>query len=146
MSTNKTPQYQLHSWTPADSFVRTEFNENFTKLDAALAALSGRFQGIGRIAVGAYTGNGPARVDNSQFVPLPFTPKAVLVERSNGLRSDGMDSTYYGGISVQGHPLNNAFQPGITLQGDGFTAYNYAADDTPTNNDIHVTYHYIAFE
>ena len=47
MSTNKTPNYQLHSWTPDDEFHVSEINENFTKLDAAVkeeaqAAATGR--------------------------------------------------------------------------------------------------------
>ena len=36
MSTNKTPNYDLHSWVPQDDFHMTEINENFTKLDTAL--------------------------------------------------------------------------------------------------------------
>lgn len=47
MSTNKTPNYDLHSWVPQDDFHMTEINENFTKLDTALkteatAAAQGR--------------------------------------------------------------------------------------------------------
>lgn len=36
MSTNKTPNYDLHSWVPQDDFHMTEINENFAKLDTAL--------------------------------------------------------------------------------------------------------------
>ena len=36
MSTNKTPNYDLHSWVPQDDFHMTEINENYTKLDTAL--------------------------------------------------------------------------------------------------------------
>ena len=39
MSTNKTPNYELHSWVPQDDFHLTEINENFTGLDSELAAL-----------------------------------------------------------------------------------------------------------
>ena len=47
MSTNKTPNYDLHSWVPQDDFHMTEINENFAKLDTALkteatAAAQGR--------------------------------------------------------------------------------------------------------
>ena len=38
MSTKKTQNYQLHQWEATDDFLRTEFNENFTKLDEAVAA------------------------------------------------------------------------------------------------------------
>lgn len=39
MSTNKTPNYELHSWVPQDDFHLSEINENFTGLDSELAAL-----------------------------------------------------------------------------------------------------------
>lgn len=38
MSTNKTPNYKLHSWVGGDDFRFHEINENFTKLDAAVKA------------------------------------------------------------------------------------------------------------
>lgn len=40
MSTNKTQNYNLHSWVPEDDFLRSEFNDNFTSLDTALKTLS----------------------------------------------------------------------------------------------------------
>ena len=36
MSTNKTQNYGLHAWEAEDDFLRTEFNENFEKLDTEL--------------------------------------------------------------------------------------------------------------
>lgn len=39
MSTNKTQNYQLHSWVPEDDFLHSEFNDNFTSLDAVLKSL-----------------------------------------------------------------------------------------------------------
>ena len=36
MGTNKTEHYGLHQWVPEDDFLRTDFNENFEKLDLAL--------------------------------------------------------------------------------------------------------------
>ena len=36
MGTNKTEHYGLHQWVPEDDFLRTDFNENFEKLDSAL--------------------------------------------------------------------------------------------------------------
>ena len=37
-----TANYQLHQWEPADFFLRTDFNADFAKLDAALAGKAGR--------------------------------------------------------------------------------------------------------
>ena len=36
MSTNKTQNYQLHSWVKEDTFLMSEMNENFTTLDGKL--------------------------------------------------------------------------------------------------------------
>ena len=36
MGSNKTEHYGLHQWVPEDDFLRTDFNENFEKLDSAL--------------------------------------------------------------------------------------------------------------
>ena len=33
MSTNKTPNLNLHAWEPTDAFSREEFNDNFDKID-----------------------------------------------------------------------------------------------------------------
>lgn len=38
MATNHTENYQLNLWEPEDAFLRTEFNENTEKIDAALKA------------------------------------------------------------------------------------------------------------
>ncbi len=38
MATNHTENYALNLWEPTDTFLRTEFNENTQKLDAALKA------------------------------------------------------------------------------------------------------------
>ena len=42
MSTHKTPNYKLHKWESQDDFLRTEFNENFAKIDAEIGRASCR--------------------------------------------------------------------------------------------------------
>lgn len=76
MSTYKTPQYQLHRWEPGDSFVREEFNENFTKLDAALVALRDTPGDLvaGRVYVAF----------DSVTVYLGFAPSMVMYVSGNG--------------------------------------------------------------
>ena len=34
-----TANYQLHQWEPQDNFLRTDFNQDFAKIDAALASI-----------------------------------------------------------------------------------------------------------
>lgn len=40
MSTNKTPNLNLHSWVATDYVLRTEFNENFTAIDDAIGRMT----------------------------------------------------------------------------------------------------------
>ena len=65
MSTNKTTNYNLHSWLPEDDFLRTEMNENFTKLDKALKEL---------LICGSYTGDGA----KTRTISLGFTPRSSM--------------------------------------------------------------------
>ena len=39
---NYTANYGLHQWEPGDSFLRTDFNGDFAKIDGALGTLKGR--------------------------------------------------------------------------------------------------------
>ena len=42
MATNHTTHYQLNQWEAADQVLRTDFNQDNQKIDAALAGLDGR--------------------------------------------------------------------------------------------------------
>ncbi|MFR1615945.1 MAG: hypothetical protein ACLSUM_00770 [Dysosmobacter welbionis] len=52
---NYTQHYHLHQWEPEDSFLRTDFNGDFQRLDEALAGLDGRKP---ELRLGRYTGDG----------------------------------------------------------------------------------------
>lgn len=65
MSTNKTPNLNLHSWVETDPVLMREFNENFNALDAAAT----------RMVSGSYVGDGTT----SKTLYFPFTPQFVLV-------------------------------------------------------------------
>ncbi len=95
---NYTPNYQLHQWEPEDPFLRTDFNEDFQKIDAALKA-----SGDCHFVYGSYVGTGtfgasaPCTLDFSGI--LPEAPKMLLVRRVIGtynylLVLRGMESTY----------------------------------------------------
>ena len=116
MSSHKTTNLQLHRWDAADSFLRTEFNENFTSIDTALAAEISRAKSVAgnkastasllnlrsdlnaKIVVGAYTGDGTV----DRIISLGFTPQALILCRRDG----AMYTSYacFGGIAFQGHP------------------------------------------
>ena len=89
MSTNKTEHLHLHAWTPEDLLRRTEFNENFQKLDTAIHSLQTGLTAAGncRIAYGSYTGTGksggsyPNRLDFAET--LGKAPAFLYVSREN---------------------------------------------------------------
>ena len=89
-----TENFGLHQWVPEDDFLRTDFNTDFQKIDAAikgvetgadtalaLKADAGTTQTAlaakAEIAVGAYTGDGT----ESRTITLGFQPKALLLFR-----------------------------------------------------------------
>ena len=63
---NYPEHYQLHQWESEDSFLRTDFNADFAKIDGALAACR-------HTVKGSYTGNG-----SYLQVELGFRPAAGL--------------------------------------------------------------------
>ncbi len=64
----QTANYGLHQWEPEDSFLRTDFNEDFQKIDTALGEKA-------EVAIGSYTGNGAS----SRTIPLGGQPKVVCL-------------------------------------------------------------------
>ena len=107
MSTNKTPNYQLHAWAPEDEYLRTELNANFTKLDTALKAevtaragavntLNTALAGKAAIVTGSYTGDG----GDTRTIQLGFTPRMVFVMAASGDIREG--SYTYGGMALNG--------------------------------------------
>ena len=112
MASNYTENYGLCQWEPGDNFVRTEFNQDNARIDAALKdledtkaeqaalsslsatvsgkasqssvnSLSGEIALKCRVKAGTYTGNGAA----SQTISAGFSLKAVLVEQADGRRA-----------------------------------------------------------
>lgn len=84
MSTNRTQNYQLHTWGMEDEERLAEINENFAKLDEAAQMVAGQYSGTG--------------TDN-RLINLGFTPRAVLlIDQSAGM-TNGYN--WYGGLAVQ---------------------------------------------
>ena len=60
--------------------------------------------------------------EDSQFISLGFTPKAVLVVSENGGMQDDFD--YQGGLALPDHPcLYNSDHPIVTVETNGFRVY-----------------------
>ena len=102
---NYTEHYQLHQWEPEDSFLRTDFNEDFAKIDGALGGkaeqsavdtLAEQVAGKSELVTGSYTGDGEA----SRTIELGFSPKAVLLASGSG--PINYTSSRYGGLALEG--------------------------------------------
>ena len=116
---NYTEHYQLHQWEPEDSFLRTDFNQDFSRIDTALASLAGNLDAtdkkMPKVTVGSYKGN--SSPTEPQTITLPFKPIVVLIwcnHYSNSRDSIG----YYNGMATEGQPLGNGI---LTLSDNGFT-------------------------
>ena len=164
MATNQTSNYQLNQWEPTDQVLRTDFNADNAKLDAAIAELeSGKADqsalsalsstvtslslNLTKLTFGSYVGNDEA----SRTISLGFTPKAVLVFTSFGATYDGLEysSSHYGGLASMDHPIQSKSSSKLVLQvvPNGFSvAYESAGTgDRILSNEMGVTYYYIAF-
>ena len=71
-----TDHYQLHQWEPADPFLRTDFNQDFQKIDTALGELTAQTIST---ASGSYVGTGDYGKDHPNRLEFPFIPKLIIV-------------------------------------------------------------------
>ena len=133
-----TPNYGLHQWVPEDNFLRMDFNEDFQKIDTALAEMESSKADSGststqissinsaisdleardRVMVGMYTGDGKATKD----IELGLSPKAVLVESPHGMRS-GSGTGSYGGMATGQQNCHNGIHVIISTYYDGFQVW-----------------------
>ena len=149
MATNHTTNYELSQWLSADQVLRTDFNADNAKIDAALkdlgdqvvqkasqsavdtlttavsqkaeqSALTAAVSTIPKVAVGTYTGN-----DNgSRSFSVGFTPKAVYVCTASGLSyTTNAEGYTYGGLAVAGGPVQHKGYAAVQITTGGFTVY-----------------------
>ena len=175
MATNQTTNYQLNQWEPTDQVLRTDFNADNAKLDAALAnkaevetvsalqtvvaakaeqaalaALAERVTALEArpyIVTGTYTGDGTA----SRFISLGFTPKALLVFVREGYPANPYTNNYYGGMAFPDMPAELVTYPNdvlvsvVQIETGGFQVY-YNDDKDIRSNLQEQHYYYIAWK
>ena len=93
-----TSNYQLHQWVPSDNFLRTDFNTDFQKIDAALAALNSGKASAGTVSSlqsavsslqsamggklelrsGSYSGNG----STGRVISVGATPRILFISQN----------------------------------------------------------------
>lgn len=70
MSTNKTPNYQLHSWQPQDTFLLAEMNENFATLDGKLHEEATVLDGLVKAEASARTQQLAQKADKTEVAAV----------------------------------------------------------------------------
>ena len=138
MASNYTTNYELPLWEPQDSFLRTEFNEAYQKIDAAIKAVEEAVEARPVILTGTYQGTGSAT--NTHLAVLGAKPRflMILCEQADWaqvlfLLEDTV--LFKGGNSTLGSaPQVTRTEAGVTFQG------SYAAD---TMNNSGTQYAYL---
>ena len=162
MATNYTTNYQLCQWEATEKVLRTDFNEDNQKIDAALSAhdtaLAGKvssgelaaldqrttaLENRSTLITGTYKGDGAA----SRTISLGFTPKAVLVMPATGHMSDAYLGYRYGGLALGQSPVTTSWgseagDPVLNITEGGFQVYYDHSEDIFSNQED-TLYHYI---
>ena len=134
-----TSHYQLHQWEASDSFLRTDFNTDFQKIDAAIKGVETAAntalalkadkteltQACGALdeakcetITGSYTGNGA----NTRTIDLGCAPRAVFV--GEFLAVPGMTSNYLLSLTASGFQVRDSL--GTSTNSSGETYYYLA--------------------
>ena len=87
MATNHTENYALNLWTPQDSFLREEFNENTEKIDAAIKAVDTKVSSKADASTLTALAQTVAQKANSSALNALNTTVAGLTQTVNGKAS-----------------------------------------------------------
>ena len=134
-----TSHYQLHQWEASDDFLRTDFNTDFQKIDAAIKGVETAAntalalkadkteltQACGALdeakcetLTGSYTGNGA----NTRTIDLGCAPRAVFV--GEFLAVPGMAGSYLLSLTASGFQVRDSL--GTSTNSSGETYYYLA--------------------
>ena len=115
---NYTEHYQLHQWEPSDNFLRTDFNQDFARIDTGIRAAKAQAERLEReMALGnRYGSNGGESI-------------------SGGLAVDGWPVFY--------QDINGPCTPAIQIQASGF-AVTQDSRNRSYMNYSGTKYHYFA--
>lgn len=161
MASNYTENYGLCQWEATDQVLREEFNQDNTKVDAALSNLEEKkaeqsamqqlgqrlehLEGMPQLVIGSYTGDNA----ESRLISLGFTPKAVLVFVSMGYPADPYSDYYYGGFAMPGKPVTIRGEYGpktvLSVEAQGFRVY-YDYSDGVLSNQNEKEFYYLAWK
>lgn len=155
MSTNHTQNYKLCQWEASDKVLRTDFNDDNVKLDAALAAQQTAINQVNTLASNAYGPSKQAVVTGSYYgngaesrtISLGFTPRAVLVFPCSGqISHSSSGTTIRGGLAISGVNVGSLGYTGLSTVANGFSVrQNGAGSWFYALNNSGENYVYLAF-
>lgn len=151
MSSQKTTNMNLHKWVLSDPVKMAEFNENFQKIDAAIAAGA-------KIATGSYVGTGTYGSSHPCSLTFDFVPQLLMLFEAGGIRYyitttsstshrdyifvlDGVGEEYTTIFSDGSYP--NTYAVSMKKSADGKTIYFTGNNDYQQCNKKGVTYRYL---
>ena len=130
---NYTDNYQLHQWEAGDDFLRTDFNEDFAKIDAAIAGC-----GNCRIISGSYRGTATFGEQNPTVLTFDTLPLVIFVAGQAAQFTVVWKSDY----AVIADQINNTYVIPITWGENSISWHSYdAAHQLNAKNGL---YYYIA--
>ena len=138
MATNTSEHLGLHLWEPTDQVLRTEFNQNWTKIDTAVNAAQETAEAAQSAAeqrhyvIGSYTGNG-----GTQSITLGFQPSFVIITAQP---ANSRDTAF---IAISG---GSEAASTLSFTETGFTVMvaHTPYETYPLTNQNGTFYHYLA--
>ena len=138
----------MHRWIKSDPIKMAEFNENFQKLDEAIAAGA-------KIATGSYVGTGTYGSANPCSLTFDFPPQILMMFEASGIRyyisttASTSHSDYIFILTGVGEEYVSLYSSGdyyfnMKKSSDGKTLYFTGGRDYQQCNKKGVTYRYMA--
>ena len=128
-----TNNYQLHQWEAGDDFLREDFNEDFAKIDGAIAMC-----GNCRIIRGSYWGTGTFGEKNPTGLTFDKLPLLVFVSGQASQFTAVWKSDY----AVIANQVGSTYVMNINWSENALCWYSYDANKQLNINNA--LYHYVA--
>ena len=93
MATNQTENLKLSQWLATDPVLRSDFNADNQKIDAAMRYMP-------RLVAGSYTGNGKFGEENPRALSFTFTPMLEVITADDATLDPGS-------IFINGQEVSN---------------------------------------
>lgn len=153
MSTNKTEHYHLNQWQAADKVLRTEFNEDNAKIDAALAGILQGLAGkadrselpaVPRFITGSYVGTGTAGTVQHSLGGRPKFLLLTPMKSHNGAYYCGLIAAETFCIPFYSSTGMSGTTGLVTFTDDGFQMVHQSSSLDYAFNRANVEYRYLA--